>query len=154
MTILTHISSWAWFKTFLILLGSACGFAFIGSKLYVRYELKKNIEKVEISTTLEELKTGQDDAAIVANNNTNKIDSVLLILTQVQSQGESNKIAITTLKTSYSEYIKKDASIPVGDLIEILEDLWGVKKNSCLMIDSINYKNITAQGNTKVLRLQ
>ena len=74
-------------------------------------------------------------------------DTLILI----QDQAETNTIKIIALKQSYSTYVKHDESLTKEELIDILEEMWGVKKNSCLMNDLNSYENMNTIENMKPL---
>ena len=73
----------------------------------------------------------------------------------IQDQAGSNKSEITALKQSYIDYVKRDESLTKEEFIDIMEEMWDVKKNSYLPPnDLINYENITASENLIQLSYQ
>ena len=112
-------------------IGVIGGAVFGGFKIYKAVlDTKEMIEYVNVEQTF----MATDIAGIK--------DTLVLI----QDQAETNTTKIIALKQSYTTYVKHDESLTKEELIDILEEMWGVKKNSCLMNDLNDYENITAAG--------
>ena len=76
------------------------------------------------------------------------IEGIKDTLITIQKHTGANTSDITALKQSYTNYVKHDESLTRDEFIDIMEEMWDVKKNSYLPPnDLINYENITASEN-------
>ena len=117
---------------YLTAIGVIGGAVFGGFKIYTAVlDTKEMIEYVNVEQTF----MAED------------IEGIKDTLVLFRDQTKANTLEITTLKQSYTSYVKHDESLTRDEFIEIMEEMWGVKKNSCLMNDLNNYENITASEN-------